>query len=180
MKIRTDYVSNSSSSSFVLAQNEIFEFFNITKRDIMDALLEAYGRSSYNEEVASVAKSVAEHPEWHEDDIKFGSFGPIWVYDLLDKSDRWEAIERWGGLLKEWDATNCHYEKRGDGKLEIVAEDDLATCCVLRRNDIDCSVCIVVENSGSCELFCKVSSDNFSSVSTYNGIHRCGNCVVHC
>lgn len=111
MKIRTDYVSNSSSSSFVLAQNEMFEFFNITKADIMDAIIEAYGRKTYESEVASVAKSVAEHPEWHDDDIKFGSFGPIWVYDLWDKADRREAIERWSGLLKEWDANNCHYVK---------------------------------------------------------------------
>lgn len=124
MKIRTDYVSNSSSSSFVLAQNELFEFFNITKVDIMDALLEAYGRSYYDDEVASVMKSVAEHPEWHEDDIKFGSFGPIWVYDLWDKDDRKEAIERWGGLLKGWDANNCYYVKDQKGGKDVALGND--------------------------------------------------------
>ena len=124
MKIRTDYVSNSSSSSFVLAQNELFEFFDITKVDIMDALLEAYGRSYYDEEVASVMKSVAEHPEWHEDDIKFGSFGPIWVYDLWDKDDRKEAIERWGGLLKGWDANNCHYVNDQNGGKDVALGND--------------------------------------------------------
>ena len=116
MKIRTDYVSNSSSSSFVLAQNEMFEFFNTTKQDIMDAIIEAYDRKCYESEMAAVAKSVAEEPEWHEDDLKFGSFGPIWVYDLRDKTDRKEAIERWGGLLKEWDANNCHYVLNGKKK----------------------------------------------------------------
>lgn len=120
MKIRTDYVSNSSSSSFVLAQNELFKFFDITKADIMDALLEAYGRTSYNEEVASIAKSISEHPEWHEDEIRFGSFGPIWVYDLWDKDDKKEAIERWGGLLKEWDAINCHFVKDRKGRKNVV------------------------------------------------------------
>lgn len=120
MKIRTDYVSNSSSSSFVLAQNELFEFFNITKADIMDAIIEAYGRKSYNEEVKSVARSVAKQPEWHEDEIKFGSFGPIWVYDLWDKDDKKEAIERWGRLLGEWDANNCHYVCNGKKKEEVL------------------------------------------------------------
>ena len=124
MKIRMDYVSNSSSSSFVLAQNELFEFFNITKVDIMDALMEAYGRSYYDDEVASVMKSAVEHPEWHEDDIKFGSFGPIWVYDLWDKDDRKEAIERWGGLLKGWDANNCHYVKGKNGKKDVALGND--------------------------------------------------------
>lgn len=124
MKIRTDYVSNSSSSSFVLAQNELFEFFNITRVDIMDALVEAYGRSYYDDEVSSVMKSAAEHPEWHEDDIKFGSFGPIWVYDLWDKDNRKEAIERWGGLLKGWDANNCHYVKGKNGKKDVAFGND--------------------------------------------------------
>lgn len=123
MKVRTDYVSNSSSSSFVLAQNELFEFFKITKADIMDALLDAYGRDSYNAEVASIAKSISEHPEWHEDDIRFGSFGPIWVYDLWNKDDRREAIERWGGLLKEWDANNCHFVQHGK-KREVYVDSD--------------------------------------------------------
>ena len=126
MKIRTDYVSNSSSSSFVLGQNEMFEFFNTTKTDIMDALIEAYGRKNYESEVASVAKSIAEHPDWHEDDIKFGSFGPIWVYDLWDKNDRREAIERWGGLLKEWDANHCHFVNDPEGKVVRIGANTIS------------------------------------------------------
>lgn len=38
MKIRTDYVSNSSSSSFIIADNEMFDHFNIKRKDIYNAL----------------------------------------------------------------------------------------------------------------------------------------------
>lgn len=43
MKTRSDFVSNSSSSSFILKDAGFFGFFGITKQDIVDAITELYG-----------------------------------------------------------------------------------------------------------------------------------------
>lgn len=115
MKIRQDYVSNSSSSSFVLGQHEVYEHFGITKQDIMNALIELYGgQEAYDRALEGRKKASEEHPDWHEKEIKYGKFGPFWVYDLDDEKDRAEAIECWGDLLKFWPATNCHVYRNKD------------------------------------------------------------------
>ena len=43
MKTRSDFVSNSSSSSFILKDAGFFEYFGITKQDIDDALTDLCG-----------------------------------------------------------------------------------------------------------------------------------------
>lgn len=117
MKVRTDFVSNSSSSSFVLGQHEVYDHFGITKQDILDALIELYGgQSLYNKSANGRRKASHEHPDWYEKERKYNNFGPFWVYDLDDEKDRAEAIECWGNLLDGWPATNCHIVHNKDSE----------------------------------------------------------------
>lgn len=124
MKIRTDYVSNSSSSSFVFSNMDVFDFFDISKKDILDALVDAYEVKGYKKAKSARLKSVKEHPDWHEDDLKYGSFGPFYVYDLRDPTDKKEAVARWGGLLKEWTATNCKRAVKRDGRKCVMIDNN--------------------------------------------------------
>lgn len=111
MKVRSDYVSNSSSSSFIIMDDDTLGFFNITKQDIMDALAELHGGKDAIERYVNAGRvSALKNPEWHKDDIKYDEWGPFYVYDLYDKKDRKRALERWGDLLKDWKATNCHLD----------------------------------------------------------------------
>ena len=122
MKVRTDYVSNSSSSSFVFSNMDVFDFFNITKQDILDALVDAYGVKNYKNTKQRQLESAKENPSWYEDDLKYGKFGPFYVYDLRDKNDRKEAVARWGSLLKGWMASNCKKAVKRDGTKGVMID----------------------------------------------------------
>lgn len=64
MKTRNDFVSNSSSSSFILAKNPLFDYFKITKKDIIDALtsLSCAGFEVYDLKVESdKEKAIKDH-----------------------------------------------------------------------------------------------------------------------
>ena len=126
MKIRSDYVSNSSSSSFVIANCELIERFNITKQDILDALIDTYGREEYGQNVKQREKYAKEHPEYCKKELKYGHFGPFWVYDMTDKKDKKEAIDIWGKLLKGWDANNCR---------KITDEDSKGKGCIANGSE---------------------------------------------
>lgn len=111
MKIRTDYVSNSSSSSFIIGENEIFNNFNITKQDILDALIDAYGVDNYEQAVEKCKKTCDEHSDYYAKNIKYKDYGPIYIYDLADENERNQAIDMWGNLLDDWTSTNTHFGK---------------------------------------------------------------------
>ena len=77
MKVRSDFVSNSSSSSFIIGNDAWIELFNITKQDMVDAIVELS----------------------HETLVHGRHF---WVYDLFDKKDKKNAIRMWKDLLEGW------------------------------------------------------------------------------
>ena len=124
MKIRSDYVSNSSSSSFVFSNMDVFDYFDITKQDILDALVDAYGVDCYRKAKAEYLKRIKEHPDWYDEELKWGHFGPIYVYDLKNKADKKEAVSRWGSLLKSWTATNCRRAVKRDGTKGVMLDSE--------------------------------------------------------
>ena len=114
MKIRTDYVSNSSSSSFVIGNMFLFDYFHITKQDILDALIDMYGKEAYENAMKGYQKSAKDDPEYDAKELKYNKFGPFYVYDLSIPEERQEAIDTWGNLLEGWDASGCHWIRNNE------------------------------------------------------------------
>jgi len=95
MKIRCDFVSNSSSSSFIIAgdKNSLVRRAHLSKKDIVDALIDLWGGQQKYDEFVKEHKS-----EWWDGK-------PFIVYDKRLKSDRKaieEIVSRKYGYLKEW------------------------------------------------------------------------------
>ena len=83
MKIRTDFVSNSSSSSFILSKPKLFEHYGISKQDVEEALIELYGGKE-------------KFDSYYE-----GHRTPFTVYEFPTDLDK--AIAEYGSLLSYWD-----------------------------------------------------------------------------
>lgn len=102
MKVRTDYVSNSSSSSFILAgdKQSFATKFKLKKQDFIDAIIDlSGGKEKYD---AYVAKYKSKH--WH------GSW--FEVYDKKVTEDKKHINSDATHYLKEWHSGIICYDKR--------------------------------------------------------------------
>lgn len=92
MKVRSDFVSNSSSSSFILQNCDLLEYFKIDKQEIINTI----------EKLTS---------------YKHGE--SFYVYDLADIKDKEKAIKKFGQLLDEWMCYETVKYKDSDGNIEF-------------------------------------------------------------
>ena len=101
MKVRTDYVSNSSSSSFILAgdKNSFTSKFKLKKQDFIDAIIDLSGGKEKYDEYVAKHKSKYWHGSWFE------------VYDKKLAKDKKHINSNATDYLKNWHSGIICYDK---------------------------------------------------------------------
>lgn len=117
MKIRSDFVSNSSSSSFILDDGLNLSKMNITKDDITDAMCLLMGiskeKSSYYFEVLDCAiEEDVKHIEEHYDDLLSSFYSPM---IQVERNDDWS-------IKKVWTCSNSHNIHRFSSFCDVIRD----------------------------------------------------------